>query len=274
MDYKEKYEEIFDKLNTLLDNCRKQGHIVARVEDIESIFPELKESEDERIRKELIKNFKLLNGKQFKGQKWGVYEELLIDNVLAWLEKQGENIDRDKLAKGMLSGVATTIMQFLDANLAEGNMCLSNMECEDLENAVRNADWMKVYRYMKKKLEKQGEPQDESALEAQYKKGWDDAMHKLPKEVDSQIWQIANNSAKTWEESFAILTATQRGYDRGKRDAAKEQKPVEWSEDDEEAIALITTAVMDETRLDNEGKYIVHSWLKSLKDKINTKQGE
>ena len=135
-------------------------------ETIEYIFPELKESDGERIRKELIKNFKLLNGKQFKGQKWGVYEELLIDDVLAWLEKQGENIDRDKLAKGMLSGVATTIMQFLDANLAEGNMCLSNMECEDLENAVRNADWMKVYRYMKKKLEKQGEPQDESALEA------------------------------------------------------------------------------------------------------------
>lgn len=64
-----------------------------------------------------------------------------------------KTIDRDRLAKGVLRSVATTIIQFLDANLAKGNMCLSNMECEDLENAVRNADWMRVYNYMKKKLE-------------------------------------------------------------------------------------------------------------------------
>lgn len=78
-------------------------------------------------------------------------------DLLLKTSAQGESIDRDKLAKGVLSGVANTIMQFIDANLADGNMCLSNMECEDLENAVRNADWMKVYQYMKKKLEKQGE---------------------------------------------------------------------------------------------------------------------
>lgn len=42
MDYKEKYEEMFDKLNALIDDCKKKGHIIARVEDIESIFPELK----------------------------------------------------------------------------------------------------------------------------------------------------------------------------------------------------------------------------------------
>ena len=36
-------------------------------------------------------------------------------------------------------------------------MCLSNMECEDIEEALVHANWSKIYGYMKKKLEKQGE---------------------------------------------------------------------------------------------------------------------
>ena len=51
MEYKEKYEAMFNRLNNLLDDCKKKGHIVVRVEDIESIFPEL--NEDERIREAL-----------------------------------------------------------------------------------------------------------------------------------------------------------------------------------------------------------------------------
>ena len=42
----------------------------------------------------------------------------------------------------------------LAIRVEEGKMCLSNMECKDIENAVSNADWMKIYRYMQKKLEK------------------------------------------------------------------------------------------------------------------------
>ena len=48
--------------------------------------------------------------------------------------------------------------------------------------------------------------------------------------LDEQIWQIANNSAKTWEQSFAILQATQTAYNKGKKDALKEQKPTDKTE--------------------------------------------
>ena len=51
-----------------------------------------------------------------------------------------------------------------------------------------------------------------------------------------------------------------------------EQKPAEWSEEDEMAIALIKTAVLDETRLNIEGKCIVRDWLKLLKDRVQSKQ--
>jgi len=58
---------------------------------LESLFPELKESEDEKIRKALIEFFNrgAKNGEQTNG----VYDK----NVVAWLEKQGKNhTDKNK----------------------------------------------------------------------------------------------------------------------------------------------------------------------------------
>lgn len=54
-------------------------------ETIEYIFPELKESEDERIRKALIQNLK----ERF-GTKGNMGKGLDMPDVLTWLEKQGE----------------------------------------------------------------------------------------------------------------------------------------------------------------------------------------
>ena len=50
---------------------------------LEEIFPELKESEDEKIRKELIRSFKSLNTIK-------VWNGIERTDILAWLEKQGE----------------------------------------------------------------------------------------------------------------------------------------------------------------------------------------
>ena len=39
-----KYEDAIKKIKKLLDDAKKQGHIIIRVEDIDSSFPELKET--------------------------------------------------------------------------------------------------------------------------------------------------------------------------------------------------------------------------------------
>ena len=63
-----------------------------RAKQCEIIFPELKESEDERIRKELIqyiKNWKAnIQGKAYP-YLWSSDKEE-CDKLLAWLEKQGK----------------------------------------------------------------------------------------------------------------------------------------------------------------------------------------
>lgn len=78
-----KYNEALEKVKGLLTNAKKQGHIIVRIEDLENTFPELKEFEDEKIRKTLIAYFNTFVG--------DYYGELKRKDILAWLEKQGEH---------------------------------------------------------------------------------------------------------------------------------------------------------------------------------------
>ena len=85
MDYKNKYNDALEKLQDALapkDGCEISGLTRGC---IESIFPELKESEDERIRKEIIEYIKT-----------GTYHK----DWIAWLEKQDNkpvNIDIESM---------------------------------------------------------------------------------------------------------------------------------------------------------------------------------
>lgn len=45
---------------------------------------------------------------------------------------------------------ALSFIDYLDSNRYEGKMDVSNMECEDIENAFMNADWEKLHRYHNK----------------------------------------------------------------------------------------------------------------------------
>lgn len=85
MDYKEKYEMALETIQEILDggsDSIKMSRLRLR---LQSVFPELKESEDEKIKKELIKHLKegvegyMPAGDSSDYQRW-----------LAWLEKQCE----------------------------------------------------------------------------------------------------------------------------------------------------------------------------------------
>ena len=79
-----KANEVINKLQELIDNAKKQGHILVRIEDIEGAFPELVESEDEVIRKALLNEFIHLQSKGYK------FAGLEGEEIVAWLEKQSE----------------------------------------------------------------------------------------------------------------------------------------------------------------------------------------
>jgi len=79
MDYKEKYEQALEKAAALYKASEPMSgcNVI-----IETLFPELKESEDERIRKALIDYFNDFTLPTFEG--------LEPKKILAWLEKQGD----------------------------------------------------------------------------------------------------------------------------------------------------------------------------------------
>lgn len=89
MDYKEKYEQALERAKGLLEGM-DEGDYFASNEDIKNIFPELKD-EDEKIRKGLIEGLRAMKSN------FRTISSIEIDDVIAWLEKQGEKKPTDKV---------------------------------------------------------------------------------------------------------------------------------------------------------------------------------
>ena len=85
-EYKKKYEEAILRMNKWVEG----SEIIDPKEVAEFVFPELKESEEERIRKHLLKHFLNKAKEEWNG--------MPIKNIIAWLEKQGEQKPVDKCA--------------------------------------------------------------------------------------------------------------------------------------------------------------------------------
>lgn len=86
MNYEQKYKNALLRASKL----RVQNPFDTVGQMVEHIFPELKESEDERIQKSLIKAFGTIGKKDWGG--------LIVRDILAWLEKQR---DYDRLIEEM-----------------------------------------------------------------------------------------------------------------------------------------------------------------------------
>ena len=84
MNYEKKYKEVLEEAKKLLRTSATFDRFT-----IARIFPELERSEDERIKKTLIENFKFFAGDHLETSKWGKDDGLLVTDILAWLEKQG-----------------------------------------------------------------------------------------------------------------------------------------------------------------------------------------
>lgn len=83
MNYEQKYKEVLERAQKELQTCGSADCDAAK--QIFRFFPELKESEDEKIRKEIIQSIK---------------DNMCVihkDKCLVWLEKQGEQKPIDKV---------------------------------------------------------------------------------------------------------------------------------------------------------------------------------
>lgn len=103
-DYKKKYEDA-------LKRAKEMYAMPSDRATMEYVFPELKESEGERIRKALIKGVQ-----DNKNASWTKFGGIDIDEVLAWLVKQGEQKSADKVEPEQKEEIADRNMETTEEN--------------------------------------------------------------------------------------------------------------------------------------------------------------
>ena len=127
MDYEQKYKEALDRARKI-----ENGELINVPNGTSipvAIFPELKESEDEEIRKWLIGYFQ-----QYKSDGIEKYANgLKIDNIIAWLEKQGEK-SQEKPILEIWKSMRLEIYQQASGNRHEPNYSDDNTKIFSLND--------------------------------------------------------------------------------------------------------------------------------------------
>lgn len=228
MDYEKKYKDALERAQKELQTCGSIDCDAAK--QIFRFFPELRKSEDERIRKEIIQYLQRTSAgycnADYNYKEW-----------ISWLENQGdtnETINRDEFAQGVLRGAAINLITWIDYNTAKGNMCLSNMECKVIEDALVSGDWDKIYAYIKRKLEK-------------------------------QVEQKPTIEMKSPEESLGIDSDT---YNKIVDECIYGEQKSAWSEEDISNIDHLLNALCGVIELKQFQIDKLIKWLKSLKERL------
>lgn len=103
MDYEKAYKQLVEDFGAILNlNTVKESGVIS-VEDVRKLIPELAESEDERIRKELISFFKDRKSRldrledKFAPSNFPCDDYSLCEKAISWFEKQSEQKPANKV---------------------------------------------------------------------------------------------------------------------------------------------------------------------------------
>lgn len=95
------YDEALERAKEINREHSKKGFNSS--DDVFYIFPELKESEDEKIRKALVNGFKDYEGWD---EEW--FDGITVRDAIAWLEKQSQTFTKKDVDNAYLKGVTDT----------------------------------------------------------------------------------------------------------------------------------------------------------------------
>lgn len=266
MDYKEKYEQA---LKIAQETYDKQPMYR---DWLDKMFPELAESEDEKVRNGLVRLLKeLLELGGVAEDEWDRNE---CEKYIAWLEKQGEQKpildieipfgakDGDVLAT-KAGGIFIYKELLYDKPFAYCGVDKFGVfkDC----NCGNGLDWTPYLSNVTPATKEQRDLLFQKMKEAGYE--WDANKKKL-KEIEKPAdvrttgyWHVEDVEQKPTDEEMKRLLQTE--YEKGRADAIAEMQK-EWSEEDE----LQMQAIIDLL----PGLTIRHNWLKSLKGRVQPKQ--
>lgn len=274
MNYEEKYKNALGWMQSLYDGLHGKTK-----EEAERYFPELVESEDERIRKAII-------GYIDHGQHYGVSNK----DMIAWLEKQGEQKDfapkvEPKFHKGdwiIFNGLILHIDEIVDGYYRTTSIGgIPNSYDWAIDNAAR--------------LWTIKDAKDGDVLS--YRDGqWIFIYKGIVTEDTFKYYALLSEKGITVNDAaFSLLTSCiipatkeqrdllfqkmkEAGYafDFEKKELKKIEHKLAWGEDDEKMVNDIIAAIDTFGYFSSITTYIYYSgmvnWLKSLKDRVQPKQ--
>ena len=132
MDYKEKYEMALETVQEILGSGSDSIKMSSLKLRLQSVFPELKEPSDEKIRKVLIDYFNLYKRQEECGIK--TFYGIPTDNILAWLEKQGEKKLQGKSILDIWKNMRLEVYQQASGNRHEPNYSDDNTKMFSLND--------------------------------------------------------------------------------------------------------------------------------------------
>ena len=274
--YKEKYENLIEQLKKAKEECG--GYTFSSV--VDKIVPELRESEDEKIRKLLIDIIKVNScGRTLKDIDTSEYK-----NCLAWLEKQGEkkptnNVEpKFKVGDWCIDNEDNTIFQitkvlsnlyYYRTNEGKEYSCTRDaIECDAHLWTIQDA--------------KDGDVIVNDFVGgtciAIFKSFTNDKTNMYCHLVNNDFCPKQGTSNATWHPSqkeqcdllFQKMKKNGYEWDAENKELKKIEQKQEWSEEDEK---LYNSALWNiKNSCGNGGKdsgeFEVYNWLKSIKDRV------
>ena len=281
MDYKNKYNDALEKLQEALapkDGCEISGLTRGCIEEI---FPELKESEDEKIRKEIIATIHLYYGEPLEDE---------AKEMISWLEKQGKqktDIPKWKYKKD-------------SAPLSRDSLILNRYGCvvKAISGAIVSDAWVLDYdelvKLPKEEVEKQDnqKPQGKSALEAIKEEKVDNANKVEPKfkvkyagneynvletiEIPGGIIYYGiedepNHIDYILPENCEIISGygvKEKGNSYPTKSTIFSQQNPDWSGEDEKMLEYALNMIEWYSGKNEDKSRFVSDWLKSIKERV------
>ena len=211
-------------------------HIMFTQDLKEEMFPELKESEDERIRKELLEHCK----NQAKPYIRTGNKCPQIQSWIAWLEKQSKENMIEALRLEYERGKSDVLQEQRKEWTSED--LLNRNEIMDILQEYNRDDLIAW-------LEKQG---DQKPVE---KPEWYDSMDEFY--ADALIEMIENSDLMDRDKRNRLVWIEKHRVN-----------PVEWSEEDDKMLQTLVSGVDCYTYFNGIQSEDVVNWLKSLKQKF------
>lgn len=268
-DYKEKYKQAVKKIKDLFNEGEQKGFtIITYRKDFEKIFPELKESEDERIRKELIRVFS--NREKYRiAQSFG---DITVSEALTWLKKQGKETSWKPSKEEMYEWDAEKKeLKKIKKNTDVGHEYFSDLlekdDCDNIDDYAYQCAYCMSHDWMKDTA-----TWDDVETACKLGAEWNERHHNSSwsEEDMSKVQRICKylDEAKKY---YADITEVRECIDWLKSLKGRVQPKQEWGKEDERNLQGIIDEI--EANKNQAPGYDLAtydrflSWLKSLKDR-------